>query len=435
MNTRRYILSIATIALLASCSTNQDLAQLEEYDDLYYTPAPREIASQAYSSSEFTGANSAESSYYGESPYVDESEKPSSEFNDKSMDDELAEESDDYYDPNYANRIENFHRGDNPNYVYGDAFANNMSPQFYGGINMNSFNGFNNTGFGFGIAMGNPWMGNRWCDPFFDPFCNQRPWGTPGFGINMGWGATWGMYDPFSPWNRSFMAYNPYGWRNPYAYNPYGFNPYGYNPYLGSGAIIVDNGGNSRGFQNTTRNSGSSRTSRGGVVGSSSDRRRGAIQNNDGPKSSGVDDTQRQRSTTRTRPTRSSADTDYYNRTNSRQYSQPNGINRTTRSASGNSNGQTTQERPRQVASPYTRQRSRETSSPQTPDYSRYNRSNSNNTYNSTRSRRNSNSYSSPTRSRTTTPSISSPTRSRSTITSPRSSSPGRSTGGGSRRR
>ncbi|HKK39986.1 MAG TPA: hypothetical protein VJ949_11255 [Cryomorphaceae bacterium] len=441
MNIRTYILSIATLAFLASCSTNQDLVQLDEYDDLYYTPAPQQTAAEAYDANQFLGANSAESSYYGESPYVDESEKPSSEFEEKAHE-ESEQESEDYYDPDYATRIENFHRDGNQDYVYSDAFANNMNPRFYGSMNMNSFNGFNRFGFGMGMGpgmgmgmgMGNPWMGNRWCDPFFDPFCNYRPWGRPGFGMNMGWGSTWGMYDPFSPWYNPYMAYNPYG----YGWgNPYGFNPYGYNPYYGPGVIIVDgSGGNSRGFQNTPRSGSSSRNSRGGVVGSSSDRR-GTTQGDDGPKSN-TGTTGRDRSSirsadeNRTRPVRSSTDTDYYNRNDSRSY-QSDGINRSTRNRIGNENDRTVRER--QVTSPYTRQRERQNSTQQTPDYSRYNRSNTNNN-NSTRDRsRNTNSYSSPTRSRNTTPSMSTPTRSRSTTTSPRTSSPSRSSGGGSRRR
>lgn len=444
MKTRTYILSIVALTLLASCSTNQDLVQLDEYDDLYYTPTPQQTAAESYDANQFTGANSAESSYYGESPYVDESEKPSTEYSQKSND-EVDEESEDYYDPDYATRIENFHRDENQDYVYSDAFANNMNPRFSGNMSMNSFNGFNRTGFGFGVGMGsgmgmgNPWMGNRWCDPFFDPFCNQGPWGRPGFGMNMGWGSTWGMYDPFSPWYNPYMAYNPYG---PRWGNPYGFNPYGFNPYYGPGVIIVDgsNNGNSRGFQNTSRN-GSSRNSRGGVVGTSSDRRGVSTTAGDGPKSnnSSVRDRSASQSTdaTRTRPVRSESNTDYYDRTESRSYPQSDGINRSSRNRIGGTDDERTN-RGNRVASPYTRQQQRQTSTQQTPDYSRYNRSNSRSNYNSTPNRsRNNNSYSSPTRSRSTSPSMSTPTRSRSTISSPGTSSPSRSTGGGggSRRR
>ncbi len=426
MNIKRYVLSIAVLSLLASCSTNQDLVQLEEYDDLYYTPVARETASNAYDASKFLGANSAESSYYGESPFVDESEKPSSEFNEKSAED-AEQETDDYYDPDYATRIDNFHRDDDQDYVYSDAFANNMNPRFYGSMNMNSFNGFNSFGFGVGFGMGNPWMGNRWCDPFFDPFCRCSPWGRPGFGIGMGWGSTWGMYDPFSPWYNPYMGYNPY-----MAFNPYGYYPYGYNPYFGSGVIIVEGSGNSRGFQNTPRSGSSSRNSRGGVVGTTSDRRGSVTQGDDGPKSNSATTsreraTSQESNTSRTRPVRTEADTDYYSRTDSRRYAQPDGVNRSTQNRMGSDNSRTT--RQNQVASPYTRQRERQTSTRSTPDYSRYNRSNSGNSYNSGRS---GNSYSSPTRSRTTSPSMSSPSRSRSTFSSPGTSSPSRSSGGGS---
>ncbi len=418
-NIRIYILSIATLSLATACSTNQDLVQLDEYDDLYYTPKEKKSLAEARATNEFDGASSAESSYYGESPYVDDSEKPSSEFDQKSNEEEIQ---DDYYDPDYANRIENFHRNDDPYYVYGDAYANNMNPRFYGSFN--SFNGFNN--FGFGMSFGSPWMGNRWCDPYWDPFC-RGPWGRPGFG--MGWGATWGMYDPFSPW------YNPYAYR-PYGYgwgNPYAYNPYGYNPYYGPGIIVVDgNGGNSRGFQNTPR-SGSSRNSRGGIVGSNSDRR-GSISGDDGPKSNEVNNSRSRNSAeterSRSRATRSDNSTDYYNRSESENFSDRNSRDAVTRNRSRANESRSTYDR-QNATSPYTRQRQRQSSSG-TPDYSRYNRSNSRDYSTPTRSRSgNNNSYSSPSRSRSTTPSSTPSTRSRST--SP-SSSPSRS-GGGSRRR
>jgi hypothetical protein len=443
MNIRRTIFSIAALSLLVSCSTNQELAQLEEYDDLYYTPSPRQTESEAYSSDEFTGANSAESSYYGESPYVEESEKPSSEFDNKSNNEEFGEENDDYYDPDYAARIENFGENNNPDYVYSDAFNNNMNPRFYGSVGMNSFNGMNRTGFGVGVGMGNPWMGNRWCDPFFDPFCNCNQWGRPGFGMSMRWGNTWGMYDPFSPYYNPYMAWNnPWAnpWNNPYN-NPWAWNnPYN-NPWGASGVIVDGSGGNSRGFQNTPRN-GSTRNARGGAVSSSSDRRRAGTINDDGPKSNSGENARGQRtssrdvSTSRTRPVSSSSETDYYNRTDSRRYSQENraNTNTPTRSRTVNDNGRST--RNSQVTSPYTRER--QTSTQQsTNSTNRYNRSNSSNSYNSTRNRTNNrNSYSSPTRSRSSSPSMSTPTRSRSTFSTP-SSSPSRSSGGGggSRRR
>lgn len=431
---RTYILSIAALSIMASCSMNRDLVQLEEYDDLYYTPSEKGNEATAYNADQFSGANSAESSYYGESPYVNESEKPSADFDDKSNGDQI--DSDDYYDPDYATRIENFHRNDEANYIYGDAFANNMNPRFSGSMHMNSFNGFNSFGFGVGIGMGmgNPWMGNRWCDPFWDPFCYRSPWGRPGFGMSMGWGGTWGMYDPFSPWYNPYMAYNPYGWGSPYGWgNPYMNNPYGYNPYYGPGVIIVDGGGSSRGFQNTSRNSSSSgRTSRGGTVGTTSERRSVGTQSVDGTKTNG-NTTTRERSTTndvtRTRPARTTGNADYYNRSTSRQYAQPDRTRSTPRqstNAPGYDRTNRTSQNP--VATPYTRERQRQASPRQTPDYSRYNRSNSGN-----RSGRST--YSAPTRSRNSSPSMSAPSRSSSPSTSPSRTSPSRSTGGGSRRR
>ena len=428
-NFKIYILSIATLSIATACSTNQDLVQLDEYDDLYYTPKSERSLAEMSSINQYEGANSAESSYYGESPFVDESEKPSSEFDEKSNEENTEDE--DYYDPDYASRIENFHRSEDPHYIYSDAFANNMNPRFYGSIN--SFNGFNN--FGFGMSIGNPWMGNRWCDPFWDPFCRfNSPWGRPGFGMNMGWGATWGMYDPFSPWYNPYMSWNsPWAnpWNNPYAWN----NPY-YNPW-GPGVIVVDgNNSNSRGFQNTPR-SGSSRNSRGGLVGSGSDRRGGVYQGDEGPKSNSIDNPRSRSASdvqnTRSRSVRSESATDYYNRTDSQNFSERNNRDAVTRDRTRINDSRSTNNR-QSVTSPYTRQRERQSNSG-IPDYSRYNRSNSRDYSTPTRSRSGgNNSYSTPSRSRnTTTPSRTPSTRSRSV--SPRTSSPSRSSSGGGRRR
>ena len=312
---KKPLFGIAILSIMISCSTSQELAQLEEYDDLYYTPSARDVQPEAYG---------AESSYYGESPYVDESEKPSSEFADtKSADEEEVEE--DYYDPEYARRIENFHRDEDPHYVYSDAFQNNMNPQFYGNMNLNSFNGMNSMGFGVGMTFGNPmygsrgfgnpWMGNRWCDPFFDPFCNRGLWGSPGFGMNVGWGPTWGMYDPFNPWNNPYSAWgNP--WMNPYN-NPYAWNNPYYNPW-GPSVIVVDGNGSGRGFRNTARSSnGNNRNSRGGVAGNTGSRTGQTAGVSDGAKSNSSTRPSRT-NVDRTRASRTTDAPDYYDRTTSR---------------------------------------------------------------------------------------------------------------------
>lgn len=419
-----YITSILGIAFLASCSSNQDLMSLEEYDDLYYTPSDvRPAEPVAYQDDALNGASSAESTYYGESPFEDEQGKPSSEFESKENEEGEDGEFEDYYDPDYARRIENFHRNDEDNYVYSDAFGNNMQPRVNVGFGFNSFNGFG--GWGMGVSMGSPWMGNRWCDPFFDPWCRCNPYMGPRFGMgwspwgpswsmgwNMGWGSTWSMYDPFSPW------YNPYmGWGNPWAWNP----------WYGPGVIIVDGSGSGTGIQNTTRNHGS-RTSRGGVVYPSGDRQNavnGDVKSNElRSDSRGTD---RPNDVRRSRPVPDGS-TDYFNQRESQRY-RTDYDGRDGRSSSDyyrSRNNQDRSSRNSSVISPYTRQQ--QDSRTRSNDYLRYDRPRNNtNNYRSTPQRRNSGFDFNSSPSRNTSPSYS-PSRSSSPSVSP-------SRSGGSRRR
>ncbi len=410
MKKTTYIFSLGALLFLASCSTNQDLVRMEEVDDLYYSPTVAAVTEPNYETDSFIGANSAESSYYGQSPFVDEEEKPSAQI--EAVDES---ESDDYYDPDYARRIDNFHRSEEEEYIYNDAFANNMAQQPQWNVNMGftAMNGWNGWGMGvsYGMPMGymgmrNPWMGNRWCDPFWDPFCRcpwggsrwsmgiaYNPWGSP---WGMGWGGAWGMYDPFNPW------YNPWG-----------------NPWMGGGVVVVD--GNGSGFQNTPR-TGTGRQSRGGMVDNGSSRSPSTL---DGSKAntSAVERGNRTRTVdanrTRMRPL-STSDEDYYNRTESRQYTR--NATQTTRQ----SNQQYTRPNTRSIQSPYTRQQEQR----RNPASSTYSRSRSNRNYNSTRSTPSRSTFSTPGRSRSSSPSLSNPP---SRSVSP-SYSPSRS-GGGTRRR
>ena len=418
---------IAFLSVMISCSTSQELSNLEEYDDLYYTPTTRDVQTETYPLEEFVGASSAENSYYGESPYVDDSEKPSTEFADVKAEEEDYDE--DYYDPEYARRIENFHRDEDPHYVYSDAFQNNMNPRFYANMNFNSFNGFNSTGFGFGMSFGNPmygsrgfgnpWMGNRWCDPFFDPFCNC---GRPGFGPSFGWGATWGMYDPFNPWYSTSNF-----WGNPWM-NPYN-NPYVWNNPWGPTVIVVDGNGSGRGFRNTSRSSnGNNRTSRGGVAGNAGSRSGRSAGVSDGAKANGSTRSSRT-NVERTRTSRNIDAQDYFDTTNRRSQT------RTATQKSENARRDFSRSRRQaQAPSPYARQRARQNSSSSASDYSRHNRNNSRKSSSTTKSRTNG-SFSSPSRSRRNTPSLSTPSRNRSSYSSPSSNPSRRSTGGSSRRR
>jgi len=417
-----YILALLTITI-SSCSVNEELVMLDEVDDLYVQPDNTFYTSASASTSDdnpmqepMPNASDAEMSYYQNTPYSSEAPKPSeANENTEGTDEEYY----DYYDEDYAGRLENFHGDDNNDYYMygGNTMYNNRTlppTASWPRVNWSMNYGFSSFGYGarygvgLGIGQGNPMMAcnrfndpfyNPWFDPFYSPYCDpyMNPWYRPGW--NSGWGmgmnAGWG-------WNN-------YGWGNPYMNNPYW---YGYGQGLADGSsynnFVYNNQPSSR------------RRSRGGIV-------------NDGNSGSGSggsgivtnNNTQAQGATRRSDARVSNVNREERNPRTERSYNRD-ATSRTSRATYNRSNDQSSSRyvRPqrndannysRSRVAPYTRER---TTRPRT------NRSNS--LYNSTsrpRMRGNDSYYSSPSRSRSSSPSYSPPSRSRST------NSPSRSTG------
>lgn len=294
MEARHITYLFALAAMLSSCSTNQDLVSLQEYDDLYFMPGPELSASNGSnftpisSSPTFDGASAAEQSYYSNKPYT-----PAPEPSNGAEEPAPTKQNDefDYYDEDYGKRIENFHRSENEAYQYNP--VQNTSPQ----VNWNVGVGMSNFGptssFGMGVGFGTPGFNNfggfppfyssmmfnrgmgfcnRCMDPWmlsrmyaWDPFYNRAyDWccspfgGGMGFGSNVGWCASVGFGWGMSPWGMSPWGMSPW-MMPPYYYDPWGFN----NPNFFWGPDF-SNSPNSR-VTNTPR-SESTRPSRGGVV-------------------------------------------------------------------------------------------------------------------------------------------------------------------------
>jgi len=205
-NLKTYLIAGLAVATLASCSSNQELVNLEEYDDLYFT-GNRSATAAAFG----TGAQAAkpvaqsstpkkfstreESLYYGNTEWedVESLRSDQGEFSD-----------DDYFDPEYADK-----NSVNPNV---GGFGNqNMNMMGHPRMNMHMGMGMGMGGWGmspmmgFGMSFGSPMMmGPRWgmgmnsmmwCDPFWDPFCMRSPFMGPRWGMGMGMGMAWG-----NPW-------------------------------------------------------------------------------------------------------------------------------------------------------------------------------------------------------------------------------------------
>lgn len=248
MSHLRFTICLITVALISSCATNQDLVNLEEVDDIYYQASPNgsrgSVTASTNTSSPdlMNGASNAERSYYQQTPYTPEAE--SSEYVEEENSDE------DYYDEDYARRLENFHNDEKqPQYNYGgeDIYqvAENTAPQ----VNWNV--GFGYSSFG------------------------------PGMGMGMSYGNMFG--NPYGGWNNCYG----YAMYPNYGYNPYAYNPYGYGGFYGGGGYGMGyangyNNGYYNGFNDGMYGGGYG----GGYYGASADRGGRQIVNEQRPSSS-----------------------------------------------------------------------------------------------------------------------------------------------------
>jgi hypothetical protein len=256
---------------MSACASNQDLVNLEEVDDIYYQSAPNGNGQLALVSLDnnkpnlMEGASDAEKSYYQQTPYNPPAE--SWEYVEESDSDE------DYYDEDYARRLENFHSDEKkPQYIYADndvyEIVDNTVPQ----VNWNVGFGYSNFGYGPGMNWGMG-MGTGWGMGFGSMYMNPYGWNNCyGFGMN-----PYVYSSPF--WGPNF--YNPYygGFYGGYYGNPYGmgfangYNSgyyngfydgiYGYgNPYI----AYNDRGGRQVVNEQRPTSTTSTRINRGGVV-------------------------------------------------------------------------------------------------------------------------------------------------------------------------
>lgn len=424
-----YILALLTIGI-SSCSVNEELVMLDEVDDVYIQPDDRFFATASSSVNDsdpimdpMPDASNAERSYYQNTPYSadEEAAARSAEAEQKSAE-SSEDEYYDYYDEDYASRLQNFHgEDDNEYYMYGgNSMYNNRTlpptaswPRFNWSINygFSSFGYGARSGFGLGMGFGNPMMCNRfydpfydpWFDPYYSPYCDPylNPW------FRSGWGPGWGIG------MNCGWGWNNWGWGNSYWNNPYW---YGY----GQGFVDASLYNTYNYDYNDQPTSG--RRSRGGIVNddnSGSGSGGSGIVTNNGTETREATRRSESRLSNTERRERNLRSENIYRREATSQ-AERSGINR--RSDVSNSRYVRPQ---RNEASNYTRSRVAPYTRERTTRSSRTTRSNS--FYNnSSRSRGNNSFYGSPSRSRSSSPSFSSPS-------SRPSSSPSRS--GGSRRR
>lgn len=175
MSTRlNFPVLIAAIALMASCSSTQPVAQ--HNDDVYFIP------SQA-----------------PPKPAKPVEQAPAT----------AAAPSDDYYDGGTSQDL-----GTNRGFydmAYNDPYYYNYGRFGFGMGMMGWQTGWNGPGWGMGFGWGDPWMNMN-------------------IGWGGGWNRPWGFNDPWG-WNRPLGWNRPWGWGNPWN-DPYGWG-YGYGSYWG----------------------------------------------------------------------------------------------------------------------------------------------------------------------------------------------------------
>lgn len=209
MSHLRFTIALISAALLSSCASNQDLVNLDEVDDIYYQSSPNDNGQLAMVSLEnnapdmMGGASDAEKSYYQQTPY----DPPAESW--ESVEEYNSDE--DYYDEDYARRLENFHSDEKtPQYIYADdevyEIVDNTVPQ----VNLNV--GFGYSSFGPGMSMG---MGMSWGMGYGNMYSNPY-----------GWGNCYGFNSPF--------YYQPPYW-SPYYYGNFHYSYYGSNYGMGYG--------------------------------------------------------------------------------------------------------------------------------------------------------------------------------------------------------
>jgi hypothetical protein len=217
---KKLTFGLVVMGLLSACATTGQIAQTEEYDDLYFTSEDRNTV-------EFTKINDPEKAEYQRGSYVFDQQSFSSKnvnpeyisrYNNAGNQQSLPQEDNALNDEYY---VEEFERED-----LREADQPQVVNNFYGA---GPYSNFSNPAF------------NRWggfYDPFFGPtaFAGSGYGFGPGFGFrsgfNVGIGFGFGLNRPFGFGNS--LAFHP--WRDPF-FRPFGFrNAYAlgfYNGYYG----------------------------------------------------------------------------------------------------------------------------------------------------------------------------------------------------------
>lgn len=248
---RKLTIIIIALFALASCKSTYDSAAA--YDDVYYTPKSTSVvaspSSQSNSSKVFYGGSATSDNYeqtanpqsvaidnnnYKSYDYVEDTLPPSSADGEYYY----VEESDEYYDYDYAARIDRFHNGSAsigyyaPVYTgYYPYYGSSMSVGYGWGMPSSYFSfGFN---YGYGGGYYNPW--------YYNPWYGGYGYGYPYYGYGYG-SSYWAGYNQgyYNGYYAGSGGYYPGGGYYPSeTYSP----GYYYGPRNSRGSSIVGDPG------------------------------------------------------------------------------------------------------------------------------------------------------------------------------------------------
>jgi len=250
---KKFVVFIGIVFALASCKSSYDSAAM--YDDVYYSPRQEKKQAAAEQKTEETsglvygtntisgtvddsGEKSADNSDYQSYYYSETADTlPPAET---SHDNYSQDEYDDYYDYDYAARIDRFHNSTGDFGYYDPVYTNSASSGCGPNVSFNMGFGYGwgypyssfSMGFGYGFPYYSPWY-----DPWY-----YNPWYSPYYGYGGYWsGYNAGYYNGY--WNGYYAGGGYYpGY---YPGGDYGYYPgdyYGPRTSRGGGVVNNDTG-------------------------------------------------------------------------------------------------------------------------------------------------------------------------------------------------
>jgi hypothetical protein len=232
---RNLIMVIAAIFGLMSCTSTNKTANI--YDDVYYTPKSNQSQLSSNESGViFSGTSDQEQFSQSSTPKSSIIENENEEYlpaTDQGNEYYYAEEEDEYYDYDYASRLNRFH-GANTGFGYYDPFYTGMYPSYGSSFSLGIGMGFPSSYFSlaYNYGWGSPFMYDPWYDPWYSPWSSwYNPW-RPSYGFG---GSYWMGYN-HGFWN-GYYAGGGNTWYPGEATNP----GYYYGPRGSRGSTIVGN--------------------------------------------------------------------------------------------------------------------------------------------------------------------------------------------------